>query len=266
MDCDDIQRRLATEPEATGPEVAAHLASCEACAAMVAAARRLPAASRPAAGPGPSWATLAAALEDDDRPLGRPRSWSSRRRQIVGLAIAFALPVLVLAATPRPDLGVYPRARWLLECLALVVVIAWASMIVLRPMHRPITAAGHGVAFAGVLVVVALAALPAAHADHVASLAGDGADLLARAAGCFAFGTLCAVPTWIGLRLLARDGDRPGGRAGIIAAASATVGIAGVYLHCPIVHHAHLWLGHVTVLLLPWLWAVVVARRPGARS
>jgi len=257
VDCDDIQRRVLEGADLRESAAAEHLRSCEACAAMVAAAPALGGAgSSPSAMP--SWSALEAAIASDEAGVGAMRSWSTPMRRATGAALVLAVPVLVLLRAPRPDLAVYPLLRWLLECTALFVVIGWASMIALRPMHRAdVGFGGRWVAILGVVVAVVLASLPAI--DSGSAL--HGIDALARAPGCLLFGTLCAVPTWIGLRLLARDGDRLGARAGVVAAASAGVGLLAVYLHCPIPTHGHLWAGHVTVLLLPWLWALRVRRR-----
>lgn len=260
MDCDELQRRIESGGDVGGADATSHLRTCAACAAMVAASSRLPRAAAPTAG-GPAWADLAAALEREERPAARARSWSTPRRIAVGLIAVAAVPLLVLVVTPRPDLGVYPRVRVAFEALAFAIAIAAAAVITLRPLHRPRHAVSSVVAAVlAVLVIVGIASLPAAHHDHAASLAGAGADRLRHAAACLVFGTLCAAPAWLALRWLARDGDRLGARAVVVAAASAVVGAAGTYLHCPIVHPVHLWLGHVTVLLLPGLWALVMAR------
>lgn len=260
MDCDELQRRIESGGDVGGADATSHLRACAACAAMVAASSRLPRAAAPTAG-GPAWADLAAALEREERPAARARSWSTPLRVAVGLLGAATVPLLVLVTTPRPDLGVYPGLRVALEGLALSLAIAVAVVVTLRPLHRPTHAASSvSAAVLAALVIFGLASLPPAHHDHAASLAGAGADRLRYAAACLVFGTLCAVPAWLALRGLARDGDRLGGRAVVVAAASAVVGAAGTYLHCPIVHPVHLWLGHVTVLLLPGLWALAMAR------
>lgn len=266
MDCDELQRRVESGGDVGGADASAHLRGCPACAAMLEAAPGLPRAPAPTAG-GPSWSDLAAALEREDRPVARVRSWSTPRRLAVGLLAALAVPLSVVLAMPRPDLGVYPRLRAAIEVLALALAIAGAAVVTLRSLHRPRRPASSvAAAVLAVLVILGLASLPAAHHDHAASLVGSGADRFGYAAGCLVFGTLCGLPAWFALRWLARDGDRLGVRAIVVAAASAAVGAAGTYLHCPIVHPVHLWLGHVTVLLLPGLWALGVARSRRASS
>ncbi len=260
MDCDEIQRRMESGGDVGGPDASAHVDGCAACAAMLAAAPRLPRAHAPTSG-GPSWSDMAAALDREDRASARGRSWSTPRRNVVGLIAAVVIPVAVLLATPRPDLGVYPRVRLLLEALALAVALLGAAVVTLRPLHRPRHAVSSlAAAVLPVLVIVGLASLPAAHHDHPASLVGAGPDRFGYAAGCLLFGTLCMLPAWFALQRLARDGDRLGPRAIVVATAAATVGAAATYLHCPIVQPVHLWLGHVTVLLLPSLWALAAAR------
>lgn len=207
--------------------------------------------------PSASWHALEAAIARDEQGAARMRSWSTPVRRSVGVALIVTVPLLVWLVRPRPDHETYPLVRWILECVALVVVIGWASAIALRPMHRPDPGrTARWVALGGALVSVVLASLPAVET----SFAISSGDALAQAPLCFLFGTACAVPTWLGLRMLARDGDRLGARADVVAAASAGVGAFAVYLHCPIVAHEHLWLGHVAILALPWLWALRLSR------
>ncbi len=204
-----------------------------------------------------SWRALEAAIARDEAGPGRARSWSTPLRQSVGVALVATVPLLVWLVRPRPDHATYPITRWILECVALTVVVGWASSIALRPLHRPERGtAARWVALGGVLVAVVMASLPSVESN----LSIASGDALAHAPLCFLLGTACAVPTWIGLRLLARDGDRLGARADVVAAASAGVGAFAVYLHCPIVAHEHLWAGHVAILALPWLWALRLSR------
>ncbi len=265
MDCEEIQRRAATGGNTGDTAVLDHLRGCSACAAMVAAAAVLGRAPT-VASTAPAWAATLAAIERDERPLSRLHSWSTPGRQACGFALALAVPLAVFLLMPRDDLGAYPTARWYAECLGLAVASGWAASLALAPLHRPARVSmAHWAGLLGVLVIVTIASLPAAHAQDAGALAPGGHDFIARARGCFVFGTLCAVPTWFGLRLLARDGDRLGARADVVAAASAAVGVGGVYLHCPITDNGHLWLGHVTVLLLPWLWALLARRSRSVR-
>lgn len=254
MECDEIQARARWGGDLSEPAVAEHLRACTACAAMIAAAPLL-GAHEPAAARSPSVSALEAAIARDDEGAAAMRSWSTPLRRTVGGALVLAVPVLVTMLWPRPDVDAYPLLRGILESAALAVVILAASWIALRPLHRP-DAGLRWVALFGVLVTVVLASLPAIDS----SISPHGSDALARAPWCFVFGTACALPTWVGLRLLARDGDRLGVRADVVAAASAGVGALALYLHCPIVAHGHLWAGHVTILVLPWLWALRLRR------
>lgn len=272
MDCDELQRRVANRVALGDPEAQSHLAECPACWAMTQVAGSLPRRSNePGQGAGQgaaqavgeqAWRSLAAAMAADERPVARMRSWSTGRRLAVGLAVAVAVPLLVLLVSTRVDLPHVPMLRWFVELAALVTIVVAGSTLALRPLQRhrePAWVAWVGLIGAAVTIVLAM--LPAAHHDHPASLMGAGDDVWRKAAGCLAFGTLCAVPTWLGLRMLARDGDRLGANAGFVAAVAAAVAAAAVMVHCPIVHRTHLLLGHASVLLLPWIWALLVSRR-----
>lgn len=263
MDCDEVQRRVASGDAMRDPVAQSHLAECPACWAMVRVSARLPrVAATAAAGGDAGWGALATAMAADERPAARMRAWSSGRRLAAGLAVAAAVPILVLFVATRVDLPHVPMVRWFVELAALLTVVVAGSTLALRPMQRrrdPSWVAWIGLAGAAITIVLAL--LPAAHHGHPASLTGAGEDMWRKAAACLMFGTVCAIPTWIGLRMLARDGDRLGAHAGFVAAVAAAVGAAAVMVHCPIVHRTHLLLGHATVLVVPWIWALVASRR-----
>jgi len=256
VECDEIQTRARGGGDLREPGVVQHLRACETCAAMIAAAPLL-GARTPGAAASPSASALATAIASDGGAAAALRSWSTPLRRTVGAALVLAVPVLVMTLWPRPDHAAYPVLRWIFELAALFVVIAAASWIALRPLHRPDHGGARWVALFGVLVTVVLASLPAIDS----SISPHGTDSLSGAPWCFVFGTACAVPTWLGLRVLARDGDRLGMRADVVAAASAGVGALAVFLHCPTGAHGHLWAGHVTVLALPWLLALRLRRR-----
>jgi hypothetical protein len=212
---------------------------------------------------GDAWARLADEL-DHQRGI---RSWLRERSTPTRIACLASLSVAVLLlnllAMPRPDLGVVPTGRLVLDVVLHAVPLAVAWVLVLRPLQRSQSSpAAWATGLAAVAAVVVVASLPAAHADHPASLAGVGEDFVARARGCFSFGTAMAIPVLVLGRGLMRD-DAPAWHvAGLLAATVALVGSLSLYLHCPIVAPAHLWAGHVTVLV-PFFALAIWARVRG---
>ncbi|HWB81220.1 MAG TPA: hypothetical protein VG755_39925 [Nannocystaceae bacterium] len=250
MDCANIQKLLQTRA-ALPAEGARHLDGCPACAAMVAAAPHLPIdGAAPASDRALLSATLAA-IDDDRGPRARLREQSSAVRLAIATAAALVVPCIVLLASPRADLGGYPRMRLLAELGVLALVWLLAAAITLRPLQRALPSTLRIAATVIVLVaIVALASLPPVHALTDAS---DG--FMWRALSCLAYGTLAAVPTWIALRMLARDAGALGRRTAVLAAAAAAIGVLCVFLHCAISDPRHLWAGHVTIALPLFAWA-----------
>ncbi len=266
MDCDAIQHSL-QQRAPLGDAARAHLATCAACRALVAVAPQL-AHERAAAGvdEGAAWAATLAALEAEQGVAGRMRARSGARRLLLSALACALVPLLVGLGSRRPDLGEYPATRLGFELTGFAIVIALALIWAMRPLQRAASRGAGPLAWAAALAIAAIvASLPTAHLGHGGPGAGLGAELWPRALACLGFGSACAVPSLVLLRMLARDGDRPGLRALVLAAASAAVGTVSVFLHCPIVAHEHLWLGHVTVLVPLSAWAVW-AMRPRARA
>ncbi|MBC8072482.1 MAG: hypothetical protein IAG13_29435 [Deltaproteobacteria bacterium] len=199
-----------------------------------------------------------AQLEREHGLLARMRASATRSRIAIALALVVAMPLIVLLLAPRPDIGVYPRARLVLEVLLYAVPALLATALALWPLHRAEPSVARAIiSGAAVLAAITVASLPPAHADHPASLAGGGDDFVARALGCMMYGIVCAIPAFILLRLLAREGARVGAKAWVLAFAAASCGAAAVFLHCPIVHVGHRWAGHVAVLVVAAVWAAL---------
>jgi hypothetical protein len=260
IDCAHVHAAVRRGESLDGSDIADHVATCPACAVLVAepiVAHGLDATSVGDQG------DLAALLARTKSRVAAERGWRASLRakatpvrSAIGIAVVAAIPLLVLAAAPRADLGVYPIVRLVLEALGYLATAIAAAVIGLWPLHRAEPRTGRALAVAAaILAAVVVASLPAAHHDHPASLAGGGDDFLGRAFGCFAYGTICAVPTWIALRLLARDPATLGPAAYPVAVAVAGSGAAAVFLHCPIVHVGHRWAGHIAVLVLLLAWA-----------
>ncbi len=205
---------------------------------------------------------LHTALEAEG-PLDRVASLSTRVRWALAGALSFGLIGVVLATSARADLVVYPRWRMGFDLLLLMVPLAAALWVSLRPLSRPALAASwRWTALAvGVVGVAVLVGSPVAHTIHPASMEGTGDAFLSRALGCFAFGLVFAALATLGMGLLSRNGVSRisrcvPGALGVWAA--GLMGSAALYFHCPITHPEHMWAGHATVVLpmLVLVWAV----------
>lgn len=200
--------------------------------------------------------------------LGRERGIRARLRELptkarnVWLGLVTVLILLVnLVALPRPDLRMIPIERLTVDLTLYGVPLVVVWMLVLRPLHQPrLTRAAWLTGLVGIVAVALVASLPPAHTDHPASLAGTGDDFLARARGCFLFGTAMALPVLLCARALMRDDGSLWSVGGLLAVFAALVGNVSLYLHCPIVASEHLWAGHVAVLV-PFGAAAIWARR-----
>jgi hypothetical protein len=213
----------------------------------------------------------AAALPSDlDRVLVAERgvvAWLRSRTTAQRVLLAVALVLLwvgvVLVVTRRPDLGVLPTTRLLLDLVLLAAPLPVAVFVALRPLHRPpLPTWVHALVLAaGALGLVVFASLPMAHHHHPASLVGVGDDFLRRAIACFAFGSIFGALTLVGLRVLSRGSGRLLVPTIAVAVGSALAGALALYFHCPITQPLHLLAGHTTVLLPPLALAVVLGRR-----
>jgi hypothetical protein len=203
--------------------------------------------------------TLAAVAEEQG-PAAKMRELSTVVRIALALGVAVVVPLLVLFVTPRPDLDVVPRGRFALDVFLYSLSATAALVVALWPMQRTVSMHTRAlVALCAVLASACVAALPPIHGLHAGSLVGTE-DFGRRAMACLMFGTLAAVPTFVVMRMLAREGARVGGKAFVLGLAAALSGSAAVFLHCPITHPGHLWAGHVTVLLPAAIWALVHGR------
>jgi len=259
MDCADVRAALSRGEVPRGTDAAAHLSTCPACATLVEApaiARALDAAPTPDGGDMPALLrrTLAAVDEEDRGMVGRMRARSTSARIALGFALALLAPLLVVFVTPRPDLGLAPPGRLALALLLYALPGAAALVLALWPMQRAVSARTRVlVACAAVLSAACVAALPQMPTGLAAS---DPIDAFAqRAIACLVFGTIAALPCFVALRLFAREGVRVGPKAWVLGLAAAASGSAAVFLHCPITQPAHLWAGHVAILLPAAVWA-----------
>ena len=199
-----------------------------------------------------------------------PLAWLRSRRPVLqrtlagGAVALIALVSFVLSG--RVDIAVYPGARLALELGALSVMALSVMWVGLRPVFRaevdPTLA--RAILAVTLLLPFALAALPMAHVDHPASLAGAGSDLVDRAWRCLAYGLATAAPVALlvaGMDTLVGAGRQ---RARLLASAAGAGGLLALTLHCPITQPVHLLVSHAPVVVLTALIYMSVARRlPG---
>lgn len=207
-------------------------------------------------------AGVQAILAEERGVLAKLRALPSIQRLGIALVMVGFWPAFVLLTSRRADFGVYPIARLVGDVLILGGAVTALVVLALRPLHRaPVATWLHRViAMVGALAVSLLCAFPMAHADHPASLEGVGSDLAGRAVACFGYGSVFGVLAAVGFLLLSRARSRwvPGV---MTAGAAAVVGVLSLYMHCPITHPLHLWLGHGTVLVPFAVLGFTIARR-----
>ncbi len=187
---------------------------------------------------------------------------TSARWSIAGVLMV-VLAVVVLATTRRADLGVYPPGRMVLDLLLLLVPLAATIGFGLRPLSKPALSDGRRALLigGGAIAVALVVSLPVAHLSHPASTAGIGDDLVHRARTCFSFGVSFAVLAALGMRALDRGRGHRWLPGSLAIWAAGLMGLVSLYLHCPITHPLHLWLGHGTVVLPVFLVAWMMRRR-----
>jgi hypothetical protein len=260
MDCHEAEI-IITGGAPDSPELKRHLASCPACAALAQDRGRLAERLEEARSESAGVATdgledlESAVMQQVARERGiitRLRQISSGRRIVMLLACVAAVVLAGGLRAARPDLSLYPPFRMVLELGALLGLVVLAAMAWLRPLHRPrlrrrflllLGAACLGLPWA-------LAALPAAHANHPASLAGTGVDLLPRAAACLTYAVALAAPLLLAGGLLSRRPRSSPGQVLVLGAAAGLAGLAALHLHCPITASLHLLMGHAPVAMV----------------
>ncbi|PRQ07393.1 DUF1109 family protein [Enhygromyxa salina] len=216
--------------------------------------------------PTPEPAELGAMFEALEAQLEAPvglaeglRQRSTWARSAALLGVALAMVTVISLGLRRVDLALHPLPRLLGTLAALAAAVLAAGLVVLRPVHRR-RLSGWWVALvagAAVLAPAIVSSLPAAHADHPASVIGVGADLVPRALGCFAFGLGFALTAVAAAYLLERSALRRRGPAVLALLGAGALGNLVLVLHCPIVAPIHQWAGHATVSLVLLVAAVV---------
>ncbi|KIG13372.1 hypothetical protein DB30_08139 [Enhygromyxa salina] len=220
--------------------------------------------------PGPD--ELDAMFEAVERRIAAPVGWVEGLRQrstwvrsAALLGVALAMVALILLGLRRVDLGLHPLPRLLGTIAALATAVLAAGAVALRPLHRrPLRGWLLGlIAGLAVLAPAIVCSLPPAHHDHPASLIGVDADLVPRAAGCFAFGMGFVALAVAAAYLLERSALRRRGSAVLALLGAGALANLVLVLHCPIVAPIHQWAGHATITLVLLLVAAG-ARARGA--
>jgi hypothetical protein len=193
------------------------------------------------------WKTIEGAVASETGARAWLRSRPTGLRMT--LVIAVALAVIGLGASRlRSDWAVYPKAvgaMWLALYAVSLLACVW---LVLAPLGRPRPPGAARYALG-----LAAACLPVAYAlglfEPVASATGSeqGRELVRHALGCFAYGSLLALP-FLGLTLTVERRDRLSlGAVLLVAAAAGLVANTALLLHCPLDDSKHLLLGHATI-------------------
>ncbi len=270
--CATVRDFLVSGSESPTAELRAHAEGCAPCAELLRDDAALGHGLAPAIAGGETPAELQAlraglgqALAAEQGLGARLRSLSTPARRTAVAALGLALLAFVVLATARADLAVYPVARLGPTLVAYLALAVTAGHFALSPLQRPLPPlwARVGVVVAAVLLPVVVAALPAAHAAHSASVGGTGADLVPRAAACFSFGSVLAAPLLVLVALSARAPRGVAAVAPLFGVAAGLIGTAALELHCPLTAPAHLVVGHaaVAVVYVVGLSAIALMRR-----
>jgi hypothetical protein len=246
MDCAEIRDALLAGTAPAGPEVEAHARGCEACAELLSERGILGLALSRTETPNPlESAALWSALEERVAKEKGLRSWLRSRSTPVRVVVAALVAALVVFVGGRPAPGATIEAPMLWLVAFAFAGVACVAVLV-APLGRPRSPSSVRMS-----LIVSAVALPLGYA-LVASNAGGSAstDFATRAFGCFAYGTVLALPFVLVVFSLERS-ERPsssllvgfGGAAGLVA--NIALG-----LHCPNTGLGHLALGHAGIGLV----------------
>ena len=269
MDCVQMRRLALAGGDLTSPEAKAHLHECAPCRALFVDGPAL--ARLIGESPSPPYAAATPSFRAIEDEIARSRGWWALLGELPTLvrwvlaAAAMAVTIGIGVLLRRHNLAEYPPLRLAAELAALASVIVVSCWLWIRPLFKPQPGAlVSRIMLASALALpLALAALPAALPASSASL-GVG-EQLHRAAGCFLFGSMIAMPALV---LLVGVGRRSSGSLEFImlpAVAAALAGLFALELHCPDAYPGHLLLGHAPIVwILPVL--LLALRRLGRRK
>lgn len=259
MTCRSFQALLLSGGAAGDPEAHAHLETCAPCAELAEAeelAVALEAARTEDLGDLSALrGRVDAALKAEVGPRAALRARSTPERAALALLAIAAVAGGTAAVLLRADFGVYPTDRMVLALLAFASTAVGGAVLALLPDHVPPRPVGLERFVLGTLLLlpVAFAVLPAAHASHPASALPEGAFAAATAA-CFAFGSGVAAAVVAVLRVLDRRTRWAGAFAVVAVGAGGAAGNLALQLHCPVTAVDHLVVGHALVGVV---WAAV---------
>lgn len=253
--CEDVRAAFQRGDLPEGPEIDAHLECCPICQELLADGAQLGRALGPVeevdvAAAGALYQQLTLDLGRERSALGWLRSRPTATRLALGFGLVAVLVGLNATLMARADLAVYPIPRLLAVAVAYAALLVLALPLALRGLQlKPSKVPLGWVIGLAVLAPLALSALPQAHIEHTASLAGVGDDFAKRAIKCFFFGLALAAPLVATLAALDRTAQRSRGGVLLAAAAAGITGVLGLHLHCPITDPTHIVVGHGTVAL-----------------
>jgi hypothetical protein len=253
MDCNDVKTQLSRGEAPAGD----HMDRCPACQELTASGGVLgrALAAIPAAASdldlGAGFLNLTQSLQAD-RGL---RPWLASRptweRRLVLVSALAAILLVSFGFLVRPDLSIYPAGRMTLVLVGLASVGVAGAWTTLRPLQRPPGSRNVWTLLlvAGLLWPVVVGLLPAAHQAHAASVQGTGAMLAQKAAACFVFGLVFALPVLVLAWLFNRSPRhyRLSTQALLAAVVAGLGGNLALQAHCPITGQEHLLVGHATV-------------------
>lgn len=259
--CDQVVDALAGRGALEG-ELAAHVARCGPCGAMVAADRELDALT----GAAPSGdEALPPALRDALRRDARPVSaFSAWRRALPVAAVAVAVAAVGLLARPRADLAHQPVGRIALGVGAAVAGLAVALTLLLhggpRGLGLPTRARWVfvGAALAGFAAVSAAVSVPVEGSVHLAGTTAWLARLGCALHGAVLAALAGAVVFYGARRSAAVSPTAAGAVAGLGA---GLVGALAQHLQCPVMDLDHTLVAHVAPVALGVLLGALAGRR-----
>lgn len=269
MKCDEAMRRIDSDPGSDDALLEAHLQTCVECSLLAGEnLGRLASAAESGRDEGYEMdalqASLGATLARERGPMAWLRSRPTGLRYVIATLPCVIVPLAFALAQPRIDLSFYPMARLAGVAILLLALIALALHSRLRPAYRaPASLASlAAVTAVATIALVVDATAPAAHAALPASLEGAGADLLARALGCFLTGTGIAIPALVLIGLVDRWSDQRRLSVLLLPLLAGLGGYLALHLHCHLVAPAHLVVGHLSVVIvLLGIGACIIAAR-----
>ncbi|MDO9021076.1 MAG: NrsF family protein [Myxococcales bacterium] len=259
--CDRVVDALAGRSALDG-ELAAHVARCGPCGAMVAADRELDALTVPApSGDEALPPALRDALRRDARPVAAFSAW---RRALPAAAVALAVAAVGLLARPRADLAHQPVGRMALGAGAAVAGLAVALTLLLHGGRRGLGLPASvrwifvGSALAGFAAVSAAVSVPVEGSVHLAGAAAWLARL-----GCALHGTALAALVGAVLFYGARRSAAvsPAAAGAVAGLGAGLVGALAQHLQCPVMDLDHTLVAHLAPVALGALLGALAGRR-----